>query len=253
MVFPDLAAARPLVINLAKRPAPSQCDDCGARHQGMCGALSDEDLTFLADVPQRVTVPAGAVFIEEGEKPGYFYNITEGYVRLFKSLPDGRRQITGFAGPGYFLGLDPARSVFSAEAIETIKVCRFNRARLLTAFAEFPALEHRLLQATMHELAIAQQQMLLLGRKTALERVATFLLAWAERQDACAPGALPQPQTMLGLPFSRTDLADYLGLTIETVSRSLSQLKRDGYIDIPNTHEITLLRPQALSKIAEAI
>jgi CRP/FNR family transcriptional regulator len=79
---------------------------------------------------QRITLPAGALFIEEGEKPGHFYNINEGHVRLFKSLPDGRRQITGFAGPGHFLGLDPAQSVFSAEAMETIKVCRFNRAQL---------------------------------------------------------------------------------------------------------------------------
>ncbi len=251
--FPDLLAARPLVINLLNRPTASQCEDCGARHQGMCGALSDEELSCLTRLAQRVALPTGEVFIEEGENAGYFYNINEGHVRLFKSLPDGRRQITGFAGPGHFLGLGPAQSAFSAEAMAPVKLCRFDRVALLAGFAAFPALEHRLLEAAMHELAIAQQQMLLLGRKTARERVATFLLAWAERQDVCAAGALPKPQTVLDLPFSRMDLADYLGLTIETVSRSLGQLKRDGLIDLPSIHEVTLLRPKMLAEIAEAL
>jgi len=96
------------------------------------------------------------------------------------------------------------------------------------------------------------QQMLLLGRKTAIERIASFLLAWAERLEICASGALPKPNSSMHLPLSRTDLADYLGLTIETVSRTLSQLKRDAFIEIPSIHEIILLRPQALSDIAEA-
>ncbi len=244
---------RPLAINLANRHAASNCDDCGARHRGICDALTDEELGFLARIAQRITLPAGAVFIEEGEPAAYVYNVNSGFIRLFKSLPDGRRQITGFAGPGYFLGLaSKDKNTFSAETMEPVKLCRFTRSGIAAVFDEFPVLERKLLDVAMHELVLGQQQMLLLGRKTALERIASFLLSWAERLEMCASGRLPRPNVAMPLPLSRTDLADYLGLTIETVSRSLSQLKRDGLIEIPNIHEIVLLRPQALSDIAEA-
>ncbi|WP_284259363.1 helix-turn-helix domain-containing protein [Acidocella aquatica] len=244
---------RPLPINLANRPTASNCDDCGARHSGLCNALTDDELEFLTRAAQRVSLAPGTVFVEEGEKASYFYNINQGNVRLFKSLPDGRRQITGFAGPGYFLGLAAGENnAFSAEAMDHVKLCRFSRASLMAVFEELPVLERKLLDVAMHELVLAQQQMLLLGRKTAIERIASFLLAWAERLEICPAGRLPAPNAVMKLPLSRTDLADYLGLTIETVSRSLSQLKRDGIIDIPNIHEIILTRPRALSEIAEA-
>jgi CRP/FNR family transcriptional regulator, anaerobic regulatory protein len=168
-------------------------------------------------------------------------------------LPDGRRQIIGFAGPGHFLGLAGATNIVSAETMEPVKLCRFTRAAMAQIFTEFPQLERKLLDVTMHELVLGQQQMLLLGRKTAMERIASFLLSWAARESLCAEGNLPRPGARLKLPLSRTDLADHLGLTIETVSRSLSALRRDGLIDIPNMREVLLLRPQALSDIAEAV
>ncbi len=246
-------ARRPLAINLANSPRAAQCDDCGARHAGLCDALSDEDLTFLARAAQRRTYQAGEQIMQEGDKAAFFYNVNNGHVRLSKSLPDGRRQITGFASAGHFLGLAKSdKNVCSAEAMEPTTVCRFNRPSLMAVFEEFPALERKLLDVATHELVLAQEQMLLLGRKTAIERVATFLLAWAAREDLCPAGHLPKPNAALHLPLSRTDLADYLGLTIETVSRSLSQLKRDGFIDIPGIHGITLLKPQGLAHIAEA-
>lgn len=244
---------RPLTINLASAAGASSCENCGARHRGMCDVLSEDELSLLAKAAQRVTVKPDTVFIEEGEAAGYFYNVNHGVIRLFKSLPDGRRQITGFAGPGHFLGFTgTAKNIFSAETIEATKLCRFSRASLNEMFAEFPALERKLLDMAMHELVLVQQQMLLLGRKTAAERVASFLLAWAERLENCAPGRLPVSGTVLNLPLMRTDLADYLGITIETVSRTLSQLKRDGLIELPTIHDIVLLKPQALWNIAEA-
>ncbi|NNM56051.1 MAG: helix-turn-helix domain-containing protein [Acidocella sp.] len=244
---------RPIAINLANRPTPSNCEDCGARHNGLCEALTEDELAFLARSAQRITLAPGTVFVEEGEKAAYFYNINHGNVRLFKSLPDGRRQITGFSGPGHFLGLAAGENnAFSAEAMDSVKLCRFSRASLMAVFEELPVLERKLLGVAMHELVLAQQQMLLLGRKTAIERIASFLLSWAVRLEMCPAGGLPAANSVLKLPLSRTDLADYLGLTIETVSRSLSQLKRDGMIDIPNIHEIILLRPRTLSEIAEA-
>lgn len=244
---------QPVAINLADRVSASSCADCGARYFGMCEALSDEELALLSRAAQRIAFPANKLILEEGEAARYFYNVNSGTVRLFKSLPDGRRQITGFASAGHFIGLASRDfNMVSAEAVDSVQLCRFSRTVLTAMLNEYPALERKLLDIAIHELALNQEQLLLLGRKTALERIATFLLSWQQRQETCN-GHTSATSNRLILPLSRTDLADYLGLTIETVSRSLSNLKKDGVIEIPNIHEIVLLRPQTLSNIAEAV
>jgi len=226
-------------------PTPDQCRDCSARHIGMCDVLSDADLSVLAHVAQRISVPAGKIFIEEGDSARYFYDVNQGDVRVYKSLADGRRQITGFMGIGHFLGLAAGgKYAFTAEAMNDVQLCRFERGAIKAVFDEFPALERRLLDVATHELVIAQEQMLLLGRKTARERVAGFLLSWAENYAPDASECMTIP-----LPMSRMDLADYLGLTIETVSRSLSQLKRDKLIFFADAHAVTLLKKHRLQMI----
>lgn len=245
---------QPYAINFADRATASACISCGARHLGMCDALSDDDLSVLSRAAHRMTLSAGKLIIEEGQSAEYFYNVNSGTVRLFKSLPDGRRQITGFATAGHFIALaSTSTHMVSAEAIDTVQICRFSRMTLTSMVIEYPVLERKLLDIAIHELVLNQQQLLLLGRKTALERLATFLLSWWQQQDPCSTNTLPSTNAKLNLPLSRTDLADYLGLTIETVSRSLSVLKKDGLIEIPNIHEVILLRPQALANIAEAL
>jgi CRP/FNR family transcriptional regulator len=249
---------RPLLINLADRPSAAKCADCGARHVGLCDALSDDDLQLLAAAAQRVTLAPGQVFVEEGTAARHFYNINHGTVRLFKALPDGRRQITGFMGVGHFFGLkvsgpasEPGHYVFSAEAIGEVRLCRFTRKDLLLKLTQFPALERKLLDVATHELVVAQEQMLLLGRKTAIERVATFLLAWAERRELCH-GETSANKITLDLPMTRVDLADYLGVTIETVSRALGKLKTSGLIALPQANEVVLLAPRKLAALAGA-
>jgi CRP/FNR family transcriptional regulator len=242
---------RPITTNPPNSPTPSQCHGCGARHIGLCDALSDDDLGFLARVAQRVSMPAGKAFIEEGSSSNYFYDINVGDVCVHKSLSDGRRQITGFMGIGHFLGLSVSgKYAFSAEALNDVQMCRFERVSLLSVFAEFPAIEKKLLEVAVHEMVIAQEQMLLLGRKTALERVASFIDTWTERH------AIPQDRlrsytaVKFLLPMNRMDLADYLGLTSETVSRSFSRLRRDGLIDFSNAQEIAVLQPNRISAMA---
>jgi CRP/FNR family transcriptional regulator, anaerobic regulatory protein len=244
-------ARRPITINPVNSPTPDQCEHCDARHVGLCDALSNEDLGFLARVAQRVLIPAGKTFIEEGSRASHFYDINQGDVRVFKSLADGRRQITGFMGIGDFLGLAvSAHYAFSAEAITDVNLCRFDRVALLEVFAEFPALERKLLDVTTHEMVIAQEQMLLLGRKTAIERVSSFLMLWQKRRQSCPVGVAKEAAVNLSLPMSRADLADYLGLTVETVSRSFSQLKRDQLIAFTDVHKVTLLKPQRVAALA---
>jgi CRP/FNR family transcriptional regulator len=162
---------------------------------------------------------------------------------LYKLLADGRRQVVGFLVPGDFLGLAFGRTyVHTAEAITPVAACRFPRARFMGLLEEFPALERDILSRTSNELAAAQRQMLLLGRKTARERLASFLVDLAERSDADGGP--------LELPMGRADIADHLGLTIETVSRTFTGLRREGVIDLPSAHRLVVRKPGELARIA---
>lgn len=246
-----LQSRRAIVVNPGIHPSPQQCDSCNARHVGVCDALPDEDLVFLARVAQPVKIAAGTAFFNESDPARFFYNINSGTVRLSKSLSDGRRQISGFMSVGQFLGLSVCGTyAFSAEALDEVRLCRFNRTEMQAVFAAYPALERRLLEVATHELVIAHEQMLLLGRKTAAERVASFLVTWAERQAVCLEGAKLPPAFLLNLPMTRMDLADCLGLTFETVSRALNQMKRAGLIGLATPHQVILLKPARLREIA---
>ncbi len=240
----NFAQVRPVV--LTEDHTHSACDDCGARTISVCSAIEDRDLAQLSAIAVHRTLEKSRVFIEEGEAASDFFNITAGTVKLFKLLPDGRQQITGFAGPGHFLGLAVADTyAFSAETIEPVRLCRFSRPRLRALMHDFPALETRLLQTACNELATAQEQMLLLGRKTARERVASFLLSRADAAHPCG-----HPQTELRLPMTRGEIADYLGLTIETVSRVLSRFHADGQITRIATDRIRLTNRAWLENLA---
>jgi CRP/FNR family transcriptional regulator, anaerobic regulatory protein len=242
--------ARPLLVELNHLPDP--CGHCGARPHSVCNAIDDHDLARLAALAHPFTVEPGCSFIDEGDPAENFYNVTSGTAKLFKLLPDGRRQITGFAGSGHFLGLAVSSTyAFSAEAVETMRICRFSRPKLRVLLEDFPALERRLLEAASNELVAAQEQMLLLGRKTARERLASFLLARADQQAPVPAGCahVVRPST-IHLPMTRTDIADYLGLTIETVSRTLTRLRGDRLIDIPSPSEIVLRDASSLESLA---
>lgn len=222
------------------------CTHCDARPYSVCNAIGDCDLARLAALAQVMEVPQGTTFIAEGEPASHFFNITRGTAKLFKLLPDGRRQITGFAMVGHFLGLAVSDTyAFSAEAIEPIRFCRFHRNKLRALLEDFPAMESRLLEAAANELVAAQEQMLLLGRKTARERLASFLVMQCSQAMPAA-----HPHCQFPLPMTRGDIADYLGLTIETVSRTLTVLRKEGLIDVPGPGVLVLRDRAALEKVA---
>lgn len=241
-------ARRPVIVE--RRVGPSHCADCMARHQSFCNVIGDDDIAYLNDLSSIVQFVAGTNFIDVGMQADSFYNVSKGTARVFKLLPDGRRQIIGFAGPGHFLGL-PAKDVynFSAEAIDDMRLCRFSRRQLHILMDNYPAVERRLLDMTAHELALAQEQMLLLGRKTARERVASFLVAEAEKYHV-ATRCGSHASVTLHIPMLRSDMADYLGLTIETVSRTLTRMRTEFLITILKSGDIQineLARMQELS------
>ena len=157
-------------------------------------------------------------------------------------MPDGRRQIVGFASAGHLLGLAPEGTyVYSAEAITDVTLCRYPRASFDRLVDSVPGLARRLWAVTADELRFAQDQLLLLGRKNATERVASFLLLLAEQQASEAD---------VSIPMTRSDIGDYLGLTIETVSRTLTKLRRHKVIALPAADRATILDREGLETLA---
>ncbi len=222
------------------------CAACTVRPFAMCGALEDSDLDRLNAISGTVTAEASQAIVYEGDTADYVFNVLSGVVRLTKMMSDGRRQITGFLFPGDFLGLSvKGMYACSAEAVTGVSLCRFARSRLTTLYKDRPELEHRLLDMASDELARTQDQILLLGRKTARERVVSFLLLLSDQAER-----IDQPGNPVDLPMSRSDIADYLGLTIETVSRTMTGLAKDGLITLPNAHRAVLEDKAALEAIA---
>lgn len=237
---------RSLPIDCAQQRRENACDSCRARALSVCGSLDDAGLERLDSLAEHVTLGAGDVLMRQGDAAGHVFNITSGSVRVFKLLGDGRRQIIGFLFAGDVLGLASAEAyLFSAEAVEPTTACRFRRSEYRALIRDLPTLETALLDRATHELAAAQNQMVLLGRKTALERVASFLLD-LPAQDPARPG----PVDHIHLPMTRSEIADYLGLTIETVSRALTRLKTEGVIRLVSLNDILVERSDRLRFLA---
>jgi CRP/FNR family nitrogen fixation transcriptional regulator len=202
-----------------------------------------DTLVALEQISGRRTFARDDDIYAEGDRADCWFKVVSGTVRLGKLMADGRRHIAEFFFAGDCFGLDDTRErVFSAEAVGDVVVMRFPRAATERLIEERPDLARRLCHLTLRNLAHAQNRMLLLARMTASERVASFLLELAERHDV---------RLALDVPMSRNDIADYLGLTIETVCRVLSTFKRDGLIAVPNPHRIELRSRDALEAMAD--
>ena len=177
----------------------------------------------------------------EGDRPAFFYKVVSGAVRTFKLLSDGRRQIDAFHLPGDLFGIETAEEHrFTAEALGDATIILYRRCNLGALALDGGEFSRQIMMGMMRSLEQAQNHMLLLGRKNALEKVATFLLVMSERIFN---------DNQVDLPMSRLDIADHLGLTIETVSRSLTQLERKGIIDLPAHRSIVLRNKEALERL----
>ncbi len=175
------------------------------------------------------------------EEAEFFYQVVSGAVRTYKVLEDGRRQIGAFYLPGDVFGLEAGkRHAFTAEAIvgSTVRVAK--RSQILTMGLADPDLGQSLWMAATKGLRAAQEHLLVLGRKTAEERVATFLLDIARREDA---------HEVIELPMSRQDIADYLGLTIETISRTMTSLESEKAIELPSARRVVVKSASRLRQL----
>ncbi|MBX3566779.1 MAG: Crp/Fnr family transcriptional regulator [Rhizobiaceae bacterium] len=220
---------------------PVLCQACEARHRGVCGALSPEQLVALSKTSSKHRMQAGEELVGDAEAVDRYSNILSGVVKLTKTLSDGRQQIVGLQFAPDFLGRPfKAESEIEAEAATDVLLCSFPRAAIERMMRESPGLEGRLLMQTLKELDEARDWMVTLGRKTAAEKVASFLLLIARHID---PTSQPsRGPVAFDLPLTRSDIADFLGLTIETVSRQISKLRADGVIRVENNRHVTVER-----------
>jgi CRP/FNR family transcriptional regulator len=241
-----LAPAR----RLEPLPQGHPCQGCEVRDKAVCGVLDCARLEEFRNLGWTLRLASGQVLFHEGDPATRVFTLTKGTLKLYKLLVDGRRQVTGFLHPGDFLGISiDDEHAFSAEALEDAQLCWFPRSRFDDFVEDEVTMERELYRMAAHELAAAQQQFVLLGRKTATERLASFLLMLAKRAEMSnGVGA-----GMVRLPMSRSDIADYLGLTKETVSRVISALKRDRIIRLETLDVIKVLDRDRLEQLAEAV
>lgn len=216
---------------------PVLCRSCEARHRGMCGVLEPEQLVELARTTHKARHHPGTELIGDSTEIHSYANVMRGVVKLSKVLEDGRQQLVGLQFAPDFLGrLFGQESSVTAEAASSVDLCVVPKSTLEQLIEKNPALEHKLMQQTLRELDEARTWMVTLGRKTALEKVASFLHLIATHTD-------PETDVVAGgarfeLPLSRLDIADFLGLTIETVSRQMTKLRQMGVIQVTNNRTV---------------
>lgn len=215
---------------MGKLPKSALCEECQARHQGICGALEPEQLEVLAQHAQKRNVHVGETLLDPTKTVSRFSVILKGAVKLTKLMPDGRQQIVGLQYAPDFLGRPFSKeSEVTVEAVSDTQLCSFPKHIVERMIVENPELERRLYLQALSELDEARELLLTLGQKTARERVSTFLLLIAAQAQRLGGDGDIQSINLL---LTRAEIADFLGLTIETVSRQLHKLQSLGVIQL---------------------
>lgn len=213
------------------------CDICEVRERSVCADLEPREFAQVEKTMARRHVVRGKPVMAEGEPNDSLFIVVNGSFRLSKMLEDGRRQVTGFLFPGDFAGVRPTQSnAYSAEALEDSVVCCFPHRFLDDAATQSPGVKDRLIARGQTEYHKAQDHIVLLGKKTAEERVLSFITLVDKaigREEGSGKHRVP-------LPMPRQDIADYLGLRLETLSRTLTSLKRDGRLLDLTRHDVLI-------------
>ena len=227
----------------------TDCATCIVRNRAICASLDSEELSVLGQLGRRQRVKAGHTLLWEGDDAPVVANVLEGVLKLVVGATDGREQIVGIVFPSDFIGRPFGKeSPYSVTAMTDAEVCIFNRNSFDDFASSHPDLQQKLLRRTLDELDRARHWMMLLGRKSAAEKVASFLLEMSERLSGqgCDGGV----SGAFELPFGRQQIADILGLTIETTSRQLTKMRADGLLDLPSRREIVITDRAAMETIA---
>ena len=229
------------------------CADCGVRDQALCGSLTDAELTALNTLGRRQTIARGETMVWAGDDSIVCANLVSGVLKLVASTADGREQIVGLLYPADFVGQPYAEQAdFTITALTEAELCVFPRKPFERVLEDHQRMERLLLQRTLAALSDARGRMLTLARSSAAEKVAGFLLDMAARAGTAGCRATPDGPLTFDLPLTRGQIADVLGLTIETVSRQMTRLKSAGVIGLPGGRAVTIADRPGLEQRAEA-
>lgn len=236
----------------APEDEPNFCQACSVRNRAICADLADDEIALLNKIARRRRLEAGESLLWEGDEAVFVANVVSGALKLSTQTSDGREQILGLAYPSDFLGRPFGNTTpYNAEALCETIVCLFRRTDFERFALTHSRLEHKLLERTLGELDRTRRWMLLLGRMNAEERLATLLLEISERSVAAGCGNLIKTDIdQFELPMSRQQIADILGLTIETVSRQLTKMREDGVIEVRGRRNVTICKREVLEKLA---
>ncbi|MCB5409523.1 transcriptional regulator FnrL [Pseudogemmobacter faecipullorum] len=234
----EASGLSPALSSAEKNPLHLQCGECPIRHRAVCARCDNEELTALENLKYYRRFEAGQPVVWSGDRMDFVASVVTGIATLTQTMEDGRRQMVGLLLPSDFVGR-PGRMIagYDVTAATDLVMCCFRRKPFEEMMATTPHVAQRLLEMTLDELDAAREWMLLLGRKTAREKIAS-LLAIIARRDASLNLRRASGKLMVDLPLTREEMADYLGLTLETVSRQISALKRDGVILLEGKRQI---------------
>jgi CRP/FNR family transcriptional regulator len=214
------------------------CGDCPIRHRAVCARCETDELARLEAIKYYRSFEAGQTLIWSGDRMDFVASVVTGVATLTQTMEDGRTQMVGLLLPSDFVGRPGReRAAYTVTAVSDVLMCCFRRKPFEELLSNTPHIGQRLLEMTLDELDAAREWMLLLGRKTAREKIAS-LIAIIARRDASLGLKTGGKPIVFDLPLTREAMADYLGLTLETVSRQVSSLKRDGIIDLEGKRRV---------------
>ena len=238
-------------VATTKAMIPSYCQSCAIRNRAICSGLNDAELEQLNAIGRRRRLVPGERLLWEGDEAAVVANVIEGVMKLSTQTVDGKEQILGLAYSSDFLGRPFGQTTpYGVEALTEALVCIFQRGDFDRIARQHPDLEHKLLERTLGELDRTRRWMLLLGRMNAEQKLANFLLEMSDRRANVGCADAPADDAVWSLPLSRQQIADVLGLTIETVSRQFTRMKKDGLIDLPSRREVAILERRVLEDLA---
>ena len=230
----------------------NRCQLCEVRACGMCSDLSSDMLADLRKITRSRDFKAGDLIFSDDQPLESYAAIKEGIVKLSKILPDGRQQTIGLGFPPDFIGRTyKDKNTYFVSAVTDVTVCTFPRDLFNAYLRKNSILEHRLFELTLNELDAAREWMLMLGQMSAIEKVATVILNFGEKMhNAKVLQGLPSEENSFELPLTRAEISEFLGLTIETVSRQFSLLKKKGLIHIRQQRYVDILHRDGLRALS---
>ena len=229
--------------NLATLP---DCSSCPIRHRALCARCDEDELMELNKIKFYKSYSAGQTIAMRGDALDVVASVVSGTATLERAIEDGRTQLVGLLLPSDFIGR-PGRATlqYDVTAVSDVTLCCFYRKPFETLLTDVPHVQERLLEMALDELDAARDWMLLLGRKTAREKIASLLMLIAKR-TMNPDGQIMGNTSRLELPISRETMGNFLGLTIETVSRQFTGLRKDGVIKLDGNRVVLIPDLEAL-------